>query len=138
MARLFVGTFLGQEEKERIALASQENIDGPVKLRWAKVEKLHVTWLFLGDVAEDLIPSVTDALSRSLVEFKQQADEQRHLQLIFDSPRFGPMNAIHAMSSFSAPANHQNQFCCWQRSFIAIFCLSAAKRMRIKNAFILT
>jgi 2'-5' RNA ligase len=54
LKRLFVGTFLAEEDRERIreARISLEPVlqeKWKCRLRWVRPEKLHMTWLFLGD-----------------------------------------------------------------------------------------
>jgi 2'-5' RNA ligase len=64
--RLFTAISLPNDVRKHLArlleyLRSADwEIDGPV--RWAKIDNLHLTLKFLGEVADDAIPRVLDAL----------------------------------------------------------------------------
>lgn len=65
--RLFVGTLLSHEQAEilnRVRDAIEPRLSDwwHCKLRWVKTEKLHTTWLFLGDCDEHAEKAVKDKL----------------------------------------------------------------------------
>lgn len=66
--RLFVGTFLSDEDKNRIKQARSHFDDvlsssWNAKLRWVKPEKLHMTWLFIGECNPDEEREIKTSLS---------------------------------------------------------------------------
>ncbi len=73
-ARLFVGTFLGDQEiaavnsleKANPNLSDQWNI----RARFVPNEKLHLTWLFLGNVERSKIPAIERDLQTAIDEWK--------------------------------------------------------------------
>lgn len=86
--RLFVGTFLPSKDQESLAVLREfdERLSaqwGGRRLRWVRPEKMHVTWLFLGSVHEEIIPEIEEKLSAVLVE-------QRALELLYDKPALWP------------------------------------------------
>lgn len=67
--RLFIGTFLSEEDRQRLKEARQKL--EPIllqqwncKLRWVRPEKLHMTWLFLGDCDLDTENAICQQLSQ--------------------------------------------------------------------------
>lgn len=85
--RLFVGTFLGDESRERLAELHENKSDLErgfgKKLRWTSPEKLHLTWLFLGYVEPPAIPEIQRTLS-------EIASRHAKLTLRFDQAEFWP------------------------------------------------
>lgn len=85
--RLFVGTFLGAPEMESLAdlksyderLVSEWN----AKIRWVRPEKLHLTWVFLGDVHEERIPEIENVLGQVL-------EDVPHMEAMYVKPTFWP------------------------------------------------
>ncbi len=69
MPRLFVGTFLSPEGVEKLAKLSQANEHLAEKwntnIRWVDKSKFHITWVFLGEVSSDLVPSVIESLNET-------------------------------------------------------------------------
>ncbi|HEY9714625.1 MAG TPA: RNA 2',3'-cyclic phosphodiesterase [Chroococcales cyanobacterium] len=80
MSRLFVGTFLDEKDQEKFAPLPQKN--GHLedlwkrKTRWVKAVKLHLTWIFLGEVEDELVPKVSSTLKKILRERKHPKNEQ--------------------------------------------------------------
>lgn len=77
MPRLFVATYLSPEGVQRVQeLARGNELPGDAnkplsekwnaRVRWVTADKLHLTWLFLGDVVEELVGELTDALGESV------------------------------------------------------------------------
>jgi 2'-5' RNA ligase len=74
MARLFIGTFLQAVERDQIAeLPAQcPQLSQLInrKIRWVKPKKLHMTWLFLGEVKEGAIESISQRLEQCVADFR--------------------------------------------------------------------
>lgn len=70
MPRLFVATYLSPEGAQRVQeLARANEALGEkwnARVRWVTVDKLHLTWLFLGDVVEESVGEVAGALGQSV------------------------------------------------------------------------
>lgn len=85
MPRLFVGTFLSAEGIERVAKLSQDNAHladiWRAKIRWTHRYKLHLTWVFLGDVYEHAIPHVISGLKDAMDSISL---EEKPLALSYD------------------------------------------------------
>lgn len=97
--RLFVGTFLSQEERQRLKEA-REKLEPLLlqewncKLRWVRPEKLHMTWLFLGDCDSSSEEGVSDTLS----QFTQEnALVKEDATIIFDQFDFFPNQAKRSL-----------------------------------------
>lgn len=77
MPRLFVGTFLSEEGVGKIQTLSSNNErlgeKWNARIRWVAKDKLHITWLFLGEVKTEAIPDLISALTESLPEPGQEA-----------------------------------------------------------------
>ncbi|HEY9786244.1 MAG TPA: RNA 2',3'-cyclic phosphodiesterase [Candidatus Obscuribacterales bacterium] len=86
-ARLFVGTFLpasAQESLESLTTANQSLGElWQHKLRWVKRAKLHITWLFLGNVDQSLIPALSEAIEKCVFAFAS-AHKGEHLTIEYD------------------------------------------------------
>lgn len=86
-SRLFVGTFLSAEQQTTLGTLSdcrsKLSEAWHRKLRFVRAEKLHLTWLFLGNVAKTEIPNVISELTPLL-------SEQEALQVKFDQIEFWP------------------------------------------------
>jgi 2'-5' RNA ligase len=61
--RLFVALDLEEEIRQRIAVYLEGLAGLAPDVRWAKAESLHVTLKFIGELAEDQIPRLHDALA---------------------------------------------------------------------------
>lgn len=74
MPRLFVGTFLSEEGAGKLArLASANaNLDRlwNTKVRWVGENKLHITWLFLGEINSEIMPDLQSALGDAVQALK--------------------------------------------------------------------
>lgn len=62
--RLFVALNLPKKEKDRIFRAARVLRDSDLPVRWVEPDKYHITLKFLGDVAEERIEAVEEALGR--------------------------------------------------------------------------
>lgn len=73
--RLFVGTFLDAQSASTVAnlktLNPEISQNWHLKARFVPLPKLHLTWLFLGDVESDLLEDVKRDLERTLKSWKQ-------------------------------------------------------------------
>ncbi|MBX3076008.1 RNA 2',3'-cyclic phosphodiesterase [Candidatus Obscuribacterales bacterium] len=91
MPRLFVGTFLSDDGIERLAKLSADNRTlgetWNAKIRWTKGDKLHITWVFLGDVDSEAIPDVISALKLAISSFTLK---QKPLTLLYDRIELWP------------------------------------------------
>lgn len=78
-ARLFVGTFLDAEPAIIVSKLKQMNgeLSGRwhLKARFVPLPKLHLTWLFLGDVERDLIETVKSDLKDTIEKWKQNKNQ---------------------------------------------------------------
>jgi 2'-5' RNA ligase len=75
MVRLFVGSFLKEAEAARIdqfATSNQETLGTLTasSLRFVQAANLHITWVFLGEVAEEKVAAVQDRLRREVEYLK--------------------------------------------------------------------
>ena len=91
MPRLFVGTFLSEEGIERLTKLSQDNADlaqaWRAKIRWTHRDKLHITWVFLGEVDESAIPNVISDLRKAIGSISPPS---RPLSLVYDRIELWP------------------------------------------------
>ncbi len=62
--RLFVALNLPKKEKDRIYRAARVFRDSELPVRWVEPEKYHLTLKFLGDVSEDRVEVVEEAVGR--------------------------------------------------------------------------
>ena len=80
MSRLFVGTFLDHEDQEKLSILRDQNshLDElwQRKTRWVRASKLHLTWLFLGNVQDELIPKVAQTLDKVLKDRRRVGSEK--------------------------------------------------------------
>lgn len=85
MPRLFVGTFLSEEGSDRLTKLSRDNSHlaetWRAKIRWTHRNKLHITWVFLGDVNEHAIPHVISGLKDAIDSISL---EKKPLALSYD------------------------------------------------------
>lgn len=102
--RLFVGTFISDEDRAKLAglkkFDERLNSLWQSRMRWVRPEKLHLTWLFLGDVQEEFVSAVGQSLHLSLRGFSSTTVEYDHLAL-WPKPR-QPRQLVLA-SSLVAP-----------------------------------
>jgi len=77
LKRLFLGTFLPDEDKLRLKEVQNANENLPerfrAKVRWVNDQKLHLTWLFLGNLEEDAIERLQQKIAFALEHY--QSDE---------------------------------------------------------------
>jgi 2'-5' RNA ligase len=79
LARLFVGTFLDQSEAARIGRFASVNLEkccalqqsGP-RPKFLRTEKLHMTWLFLGETAASNVEPVKNWLEAEIEPLKNK------------------------------------------------------------------
>jgi len=67
MWRLFIAILLPEEIKARLAASQrswQRRTSGGV-VRWTPLEQMHLTLRFLGDVPEESVPAIVEALHRA-------------------------------------------------------------------------
>jgi 2'-5' RNA ligase len=73
-ARLFVGTFLDAESAAVVSQLRQLNSDlsmrWHLKARFVPLPKLHLTWLFIGDVDRELVETVKSDLKNTIEKWK--------------------------------------------------------------------
>lgn len=85
--RLFVGTFLSDADKSHVGelKAYDERLSSfwNKKIRWVRQDKLHLTWLFLGDVDVERIDEV-DLLLREILQ------KQPPINLTYSKSLFWP------------------------------------------------
>ncbi|HIA50958.1 MAG TPA: RNA 2',3'-cyclic phosphodiesterase [Candidatus Melainabacteria bacterium] len=97
MARLFVGTFLGADRAALFEQLKQRNSQlsqrWRLKARFVPLPKLHLTWLFIGDVERRRIEEVKLDLQSTVAEWKKQ--NNRSFQIQYDK--------IEVWSSLKAP-----------------------------------
>lgn len=65
--RLFIGSFLSETDRQRFQNARAEleaklKDEWSCKMRWVRAEKLHMTWLFLGNCDEEQQQSILQTL----------------------------------------------------------------------------
>jgi 2'-5' RNA ligase len=74
LKRLFLGTFLPEEEKLRLKEVREANENLAerfrAKVRWVKDQKLHLTWLFLGDLDEEAIERLQNKIALALDHYQ--------------------------------------------------------------------
>jgi 2'-5' RNA ligase len=86
--RIFIGTFLAPQEQQRLgqlkdSYDGQLSADWQCKIRWVRPEKLHLTWLFIGDVSPEHIAEITGICQRA-------AESHPPSQLTFTTLTFWP------------------------------------------------
>lgn len=78
MKRLFVGTFLDAEQAAMVEKLEQTNRQlsqqWQIKARFVPLSKLHLTWLFIGDIERARIESVKGDLQSTLAQWKKQGN----------------------------------------------------------------
>lgn len=92
-ARLFVGTFLSDQEIATINSIKGANLDlsakWNIRARFVLNEKLHLTWLFLGNVERSKIPQVEKELQNAISEWKA-AEGASHIEVHYDQTQVWP------------------------------------------------
>jgi 2'-5' RNA ligase len=68
--RLFVGTFLSPEQAESLANVQERNPNPAfarhLKTCWSNPEKLHLTWVFLGELDAEQMPALTECMADTI------------------------------------------------------------------------
>ncbi|PZM77614.1 MAG: RNA 2',3'-cyclic phosphodiesterase [Candidatus Melainabacteria bacterium] len=92
MTRLFVGTFLNAEHaalvEELKHMNSQLSQCWQIKARFVPIPKLHLTWLFIGDVEQSRMEDVKKDLQSALAEWKKLGN--RSFQIQYDQIEVWP------------------------------------------------
>ena len=87
MARIFIGTFLDAVQQNKLSnlLAGNGALESywPQKIRIVKPSKLHLTWVFLGDQHNEIIPEIQNVLSGIL-------QKKKSMSLSYDKGEFWP------------------------------------------------
>ncbi|MBA3994081.1 MAG: hypothetical protein C0469_11190 [Cyanobacteria bacterium DS2.3.42] len=92
-ARLFVGTFLDAESTAVVSKLKQLNSD--LSMRWrlnarfVPLPKLHLTWLFIGDVEHTLIETVKSDLKITIEKWKENS-QNRSFDIQYDCAEVWP------------------------------------------------
>jgi 2'-5' RNA ligase len=107
LKRLFLGTFLSDEDKLKLKEVRDANENLPEsffrsKVRWVNDQKLHLTWLFLGDLEDEVIDKLQSKLALVLKDYQSNKKEllYDHLEIWF--ARGLPRHLVLA-PSFVAP-----------------------------------
>ena len=84
MKRLFVGTFLAAEQavmvKKLEHMNSRLSQQWQIKARFVPLPKLHLTWLFIGDVERSRIENVKSDLQSTLAQWMNQGNRSFEIQ----------------------------------------------------------
>jgi len=83
--RLFVGTYLSPQQQESLGTLSERKLelekDLNCRVRLVKQHKLHLTWLFLGDVEAQRVPEICQKLKTVLLSTKEMSLIYKQMQL---------------------------------------------------------
>ncbi len=94
MTRLFIGTFVSEEDQQKIAQLPGQNADleqaWKRTVRWVKPEKLHMTWVFLGSVTNELVQPITDMLSNLVSNELGKYGDKAPMKITFDKAEIWP------------------------------------------------
>lgn len=93
MPRLFIASFIAPEDQARLATLQNQTDKlesmWKRKVRWVAPQKLHLTWVFLGNVEDGLIEPISDMLGNLVV--KQLGTKSRKpLSVSFERPEIWP------------------------------------------------
>jgi 2'-5' RNA ligase len=70
MPRLFLGTYLDLADQSALAKLPQLNPDLEIKwncrIKWSKPEQLHLTWIFFGNVDNNKIDDLRQAITEAI------------------------------------------------------------------------
>ena len=129
MVRLFVGTFLEPHERNLIAALPEKHVFPESltnrKIRWISPEKLHMTWVFIGEVQEESIKPIAEALTSSIKEYLKLAVSKMEVPSIkFDRIAIWPnkRNARHLVITASRQENAFRQLSHSIRKSMIPFC----------------
>ena len=73
--RLFVALNLPKKERERIYRAARRLREEEMPVRWLEPEHFHITLKFLGEVRQDRVPAIEEAVARVAGSTKSFATE---------------------------------------------------------------
>jgi len=95
MPRLFIATFLSDQEQARFAALPADNEhlepEWQRKPRWIKPNKLHITWFFLGSVEASLVDQITTTLQKLILQRSRgMANGEATFTLEFNKPEVWP------------------------------------------------
>ena len=96
MPRIFIGTFLSFEDQQKLAHIAAENHRleeiWQLKPRWTKASKLHLTWLFIGSIDDQLVPKLSSTLTRTLSDRAKILGKEGRKELLveFNKPEAWP------------------------------------------------
>ncbi|MBA3856983.1 MAG: hypothetical protein C0507_08765 [Cyanobacteria bacterium PR.3.49] len=115
--RLFVGTFLDAQSASAVANFKSLNPDlsqkWQLKARFVPLPKLHLTWLFLGDVEQDLLENVKTDLEETIRVWKESengsAFEISYDSLVVWSSLKSPRVLVLESTGACPPATSLNQ-----------------------------
>jgi 2'-5' RNA ligase len=65
VVRSFVALGIGQHVRRNLAQAQQQLAAAEARVRWVPAGNVHITLKFLGDIAEERVAAVADALGRA-------------------------------------------------------------------------
>jgi RNA 2',3'-cyclic 3'-phosphodiesterase len=80
-SRIFISINIPEKAKKRLISATEKWQDLPIK--WTRVDKLHLTLLFLGNLDTDMVPDICEKVKKS-VENEDLFDVE------FETIEFGP------------------------------------------------
>lgn len=84
--RLFIGTFLTEAQQASLNCNLTGRLNRDLKVRAVRTDKLHLTWLFLGDMSSEQEYEVTEGLKNCLADQRTFALTYTRFQL-FPSSR---------------------------------------------------
>ncbi|HEY9683568.1 MAG TPA: 2'-5' RNA ligase family protein [Drouetiella sp.] len=94
MPRLFIGTFLSQQDQQKLAVLPGLNghLDSlwERKLRWVRPINLHITWLYLGEVDQSLVSKVSSTLHKIVYERNKIIEDRGEVVMSFSKPAAWP------------------------------------------------
>ncbi|HEY9775099.1 MAG TPA: RNA 2',3'-cyclic phosphodiesterase [Planktothrix sp.] len=94
MSRLFIATFASEKYQRQLAEVQLQNPDLEAvwrrKIRWVKPERLHMTWVFLGTVSNDLIQPISDMMSNLITNELGREPDKAPMKIIFDKAEVWP------------------------------------------------
>jgi len=87
MPKLFIATFLTQQDQQKLAVLPGENEHleslWDRKLRWVRPVNMHITWLFLGAVDQKLVSKVGSTLHKIIYERSKIDDDRGEVVMDF-------------------------------------------------------
>lgn len=90
MARLFVGSFLSESGRASVQAIAKDsghlNQSWNTKIRWVDQSKLHMTWIFLGDIEDAFIPDISAKLAKAVSDCRSETP----LELNYDQFELWP------------------------------------------------